>query len=132
MNDFGKRLRDKLSSSAGNKLHVALQGASEWIENDLMSQLETSLEALVESGKERVVFRHTYVNGFHPEVTDIEQLPAYQFFKARCDYLGLEHIVMSHRILEGRDQSVYPCLEILVAIPTTWKETEGGGLADRI
>lgn len=132
MGDFGKRLRDKISSSAGGKLNLALEGVSQWIESELMPQLETALEELAEKGKERIIFRHTYVNKFHPEVVDIEKLPAYQFFKARCDYLGLEHVVMSHRYLEGRDKDIYPCVEILVAIPTTWKETDGGGLADRI
>ena len=79
-----------------------------------------------------MVFRHKYVNDFRPEVIDIEKLPAYQVFKARCEYLGLEHVVMSHKALGKRDSSEYPCLEILVAIPTKWKETEGGDLADRL
>lgn len=132
MDDFGKRLRDKLSQSAGNRLKIALDGASEWIEEELMPSLETSLEDLAGEGKERIVFRHKYVNDFRPEVADIEKLAAYQFFKARCDYLGLEHVVMSHKALGKRDRKEYPCLEVLVAIPTTWKETEGGGLADRL
>lgn len=132
MDDFGKRLRDKLASSAGNRLKIALDGASKWIEEDLMPAFEQSLEKLAESGRERMVFRHKYVNDFRPEVADIEKLPAYQFFKARCDYLGLEHVVMSHKALGKRDHTEYPCLEILVAIPTRWKETEGGGLADRL
>lgn len=79
MNDFGKRLRDKLSQSAGNRLKIALDGASEWIEEELMPQLETSLEELAGEGKERIVFRHKYVNDFRPEVADIEKLAAYQF-----------------------------------------------------
>ena len=132
VDDFGKRLREKLSSSAGNRLHVALDGVAQWIEEELVPSLERSLEELAESGKERIVFRHTYVNGFRPEVADIEKLPAYQFFKARCAYLGLEHVTMSHKALGKRDRTAYPCVEILVAIPTMWKETEGGGLADRL
>ncbi|MEK9176777.1 MAG: hypothetical protein AAB923_00605 [Patescibacteria group bacterium] len=129
MTDFASRLRAKLSGDSGKKKRDALLAVARWMENEVALNLESSLEHAVEEGRDRVVFRHAYPNGFRLNVDDIEKLPEYEFLVARCKLLGLSAVVMSHKRLGDADPALYPCAEVLVFIPPSWGDGAGGKLA---
>ncbi|GEM_PF-1363070 len=126
MDDFASRLRAKLSSDSGKKKREALDAVARWMDSEVALNLESALENAVDEGMDRVVFRHTYPNGFRLNVDDIEKLPQYEFFVARCKFLGLSAVAMSHKRFGDADPTVYPCAEILVLIPPAWHDPEAG------
>jgi hypothetical protein len=118
MRYFAKRLRDKLDADNRAKTLVALEGVSHWLTGEVIPILGHRLEEAVARGEDRVNFVHTYVNGYRLDVDDLEECLAYQDFKARCADLGLEQLPLSHKLLGERDPEVYPCLELIVRLPT--------------
>lgn len=121
MNTFGDSLRAKLTGDAAYKKAKALKAADEWIHGEVAQNLESALERAVEEGEEHVLFRHTYINGFRPETADVETLSSFQFFKTRCEELGLEYLAMSHQAMGDRKPPEYPLLEIKVSVPPTYR-----------
>lgn len=129
MNDFGSRLRAKVISGGGAKKKVALEGVARWLESEVVPNLESKLEEAAEAGKDRVIFRHTYSNGFRPEVFEIEKLAEYQFLAGRVKHLGLLAVPMSHDRMAGMDPAVFPCFEVMVLVPNFGKDGEKSDLA---
>jgi hypothetical protein len=118
---LGDQLRAKLSGEHDSKKDEALRVVDAWIDVEVAQRLEGALEKAVANGEDKVSFRHPFVNGFRLEVVDIETLPSYQFLKARCEHLGLEYLAMSHKAMGDRQPPDYPCLEIRVSIPPTYR-----------
>ncbi len=118
---FGDRLRAQMAGDSGNKMKVALEAVSEWIEAEVLANLEKTMEAAATAGKDRHTFVHVYKGGAHPQSHEIEELLSYVLLKGTADKLGLDILPMSHRLFGPRDPRDYPCLEIVVKIPPSWK-----------
>jgi hypothetical protein len=126
MTDFASRLRAKLSSDGNKKKREALEAVARWIDSEVVLNLEGALEHATEEGRDRVIFRHTFPNGYRLDTADIEKLPEYEFLAARCKLLGLSAVAMSHKRLGEADPTVYPCAEIMIFVPPAWKDPNGG------
>lgn len=114
---FGDVLRQKLSGETQSKRDEVLEVVNQWIDEEVAQRLEPALLAAVQEGKEFLIFKHAYINGFHVETAEIEALPAFQFLKSRTAELGLKYLAMSHKALGDRKPPEYPCVEIKITIP---------------
>ena len=123
MDDFGMRLRGKVSDNKGRALLIALADAAEWIQESVIPHIESEMEKSAENGKDRTFFKHRYSNGYRPEIHDLEALPIYEYLKAECSRLGVEFVVMSHQMLKNRDSKEFPCIEIMFTLPNRYRDT---------
>ena len=127
MDDFGMRLRGKVSDNKGRALLIALADAAEWVQESVIPNIESEMEKSAEHGKDRTFFKHRYSNGYRPDIGDLEALPIYDYLKAECERLGVEFVVMSHQMLKNRDPKEFPCIEIMFTLPNRFRDLEKKG-----
>ncbi len=110
-----------MADDSGNKMKAALEAVADWIENEVLANLEATMEAAAAAGKDRHTYVHVYKDKAYPMTHEIEALPSYILLKGTAEKLGLDILAMSHKLLSNRDPRDYPCVEIVVKIPPAWK-----------
>ncbi len=82
------------------------------------------MEQAAERGADKAFFKHRYVNGYRPDISDLEKIPEYEYLMASCHHLGLEAVVMTHQMLKNRDPKEYPCIEVMITLPSRFRDAE--------
>lgn len=121
MDSFGIQLKKRLLAEGGALRLTAVEDVAKWIDEEVVTKLESSMEEAVDRGEEEVSFFHRFKGGERVPVDDIEGLPVVSLLKSRCTLLDLDCVVMSHALLSTRDPSLYPCVEIRISLPSIAK-----------